>query len=61
MTDEEITQLNLPLSSPTSNTLLADEVLHEATRELAALIMHFWKKQQQFDNDNEVINHEQQN
>ena len=61
MADKEITQLNLPLSPSTPNTLLPDEVLHEATQELAALIMHFWGKQQQFDNDNEMINYEQQN
>jgi hypothetical protein len=61
MADKEITQLNLRLPLPTPNTLLPDEVLHEATQELAALIMHFWKKQQQFANDNEVINCEQQN
>ena len=61
MADKEISQLNLPLSSPTPNTLLPDEVLHEVTQELAALIMHLWEKQQQVDNDNEVINYEQQN
>lgn len=61
MADKEITQLNLPLSSSTPNALLPDEVLHEVTQELAALIVHVWQKQQQFDNDNEVINYEQQN
>ena len=58
MTDEEITQLNLPLSSPNPNTLLPDEVLHEATHELAELIIRYWKKQKQFDHDNEAIDYE---
>jgi hypothetical protein len=58
MTDEEITQLNLPLSSPNPNTLLPDEILHEATQELAELIVRYWKKQKQFDHDNEAIDYE---
>ncbi len=61
MADKQITQLNLRLSSPAPNTLLPDEVLHEVTQELAALIMHLWEKQQHVDTDNEVINYEQQN
>ncbi len=61
MADKEITQLNLPLSSLTPNTLLPEKVLHKVTQELAALIVHLWEKQQQADNDNEVINYEQQN
>ncbi len=58
MADEEITQLNLPLSSSNPNTLLPDEVLHEVTQELAELIIRYWKKQKPFDNDNEAIDYE---
>jgi|COG998Drversion2_1049125.scaffolds.fasta_scaffold133006_1 hypothetical protein len=58
MSEKEITQLNLRLSSPYTNTPLPDGAQNEATQELARLIMHFWKKQKQIDHDNEVIDHE---
>ena len=58
MAEKEITQLNLRLSSSNPNTPLPDGILNEVTQELAGLITHFWKKQKEVDDDNELINHE---